>query len=263
VQATDIRQAVLETIASIAPECDLRQIRGDRPLRAQVDLDSMDWLNLVAALQQRLSVEISDADATRLATLDAIVGWLQDRQAASPLPATSATAATGPAPARHRVNGIAVTVRPIGPDDLALEAQFVRHLSAEARYKRFLATVSELPERKLRYFTEVDQVRHVALAAVAERAGAPAIAGVARYIVDPAGRACEFAIVVDDAWQGSGLAGILMRELIGVARASGLATMEGTVLATNTRMLKFARQLGFVQQHDPRDRDTVNVSLRL
>jgi hypothetical protein len=39
--------------------------------------------------------------------------------------------------------------------------------------------------------------------------------------------------------------------------------MEGTVLATNTRMLKFARQLGFVQQHDPRDRDTVNVSLRL
>ena len=50
-----------------------------------------------------------------------------------------------------------------------------------------------------------------------------------------------------------------MHELIAVARARGLASMEGTVLATNTRMLKFMRQLGFSQQRDPEDRDTVRV----
>jgi acetyltransferase len=86
---------------------------------------------------------------------------------------------------------------------------------------------------------------------------------VARYIVGPATDRCEFAIAVDDAWQGSGLAGILMHALIGVACSRGLAAMEGTVLATNTRMLKFTRQLGFEQQRDPEDREPVRVVRRL
>jgi hypothetical protein len=51
--------------------------------------------------------------------------------------------------------------------------------------------------------------------------------------------------------------------LIDVARSRSLATMEGTVLTTNTRMLKFTRQLGFVQQRDPEDRDTVRVARSL
>lgn len=258
----EIRQAVLQTIASIAPETDVQAIRADQPLRRQVDLDSMDWLNVIAGLQQRLSIEIPDADAGRLTTLDSIVAYLQARQAQPPAPAKAAAAGDLPC-TRHVIDGTEVTVRPIRPDDLPLEAEFVRHLSTETRYKRFLVTVSELPDRKLHYFTEVDQVRHVALAAVAERDGQPAIAGVARYIVDPAGSGCEFAIVVDDAWQGSGLAGILMQALIDVARSRGLASMEGTVLATNTRMLKFTRQLGFSQQRDADDRETVRVVRRL
>jgi acetyltransferase len=142
---------------------------------------------------------------------------------------------------------------------MALEADFVQHLSMDNRYKRFMVTVRELPESKLRYLTDLDQVHHVALAATVERDGREALVGVARYVVDASGTGCEFAIAVDDAWQGSGLAGILMNALIDVARARALATMEGSVLATNTRMLKFTRQLGFASQHDPEDRDTVRV----
>jgi acetyltransferase len=112
---------------------------------------------------------------------------------------------------------------------------------------------------RLKDLTDVDQVRHVALAATVERDGKEALVGVARYVVDASGTGCEFAIAVDDAWQGSGLAGILMHALIDIARARGLATMEGSVLATNRRMLKFTRQLGFVPQDDPEDRDTVRV----
>jgi acetyltransferase len=259
----EIRSAVLETIASIAPETDPQQIRPDQPLRRQVDLDSMDWLNVLAGLQERLSTAIPDADAGRLTTVDAIVAYLVTRQAehaaAPPLGAVAGQLAE----ARHVIGGTAVTVRPIRPDDLELEAGFVRHLSAETRYKRFLVTVGELSDAKLHYFTEVDQVRHVALAAVVERDARPAMVGVARYIVEPGNDACEFAIAVDDDWQGSGLAGILMRALIGVARSRGLATMEGTVLVTNTRMLKFTRQLGFSQQRDADDRQTVRVLLQL
>jgi len=142
---------------------------------------------------------------------------------------------------------------------MALEADFVQHLSMESRYKRFMVTVRELPESKLKYLTDVDQVRHVAFAATVERDGREALVGVARYVVDASGRGCEFAIAVDDAWQGTGLAGILMQALIDVARARGLATMEGSVLATNTRMLKFMPQLGFAVQHNPQDSGTVRV----
>jgi acetyltransferase len=261
VATEEIRKAVLDVIVTIAPETDPQQIRPDQPLRRQVDLDSMDWLNVIAGLQQRLSIAIPDADAGRLTTLDAIVTYFASRQA--PCAAPPAGAAAGELPVtRHMVGDQAVTVRPIRPDDLPLEADFVRHLSTESRYQRFLVTVSELPDRKLHYFTEVDQVRHVALAAAVEREGRPAIVGVARYIVAPAGDSCEFAIAVDDAWHGSGLAGILMRALLDVARARRLARMEGTVLAANTRMLKFMRQLGFGRERSPDDRETVRVARR-
>jgi acyl carrier protein len=262
VETEEIRKAVLDTIATIAPETDPQQIRPDQPLRRQVDLDSMDWLNVLAGLQQRLSIAIPDTDAGPLTTLDSIVAYVASRQAPSAAPPAGVGAGELPV-TQHRVGDEAVTLRPIRPDDLPLEADFVHHLSTESRYQRFLVTVSELPDRKLHYFTEVDQVRHVALAAAVEREGKPAIVGVARYIVAPAGDSCEFAIAVDDAWHGSGLAGILMQALIDVARARRLARMEGTVLAANTRMLKFMRQLGFSQERNPDDRETVRVVRRL
>ncbi len=140
-----------------------------------------------------------------------------------------------------------------------MEADFVRHLSGETRYKRFMLTLRELSHAKLKYLTDVDQSRHVALVATVERAGKEVEVGVVRYIVDPAGTGCEFAIAVDDAWQGSGLAGILMHALIDIARSRGLATMEGIVLRSNNRMLRFARQLGFQVQPDPDDRQTMRV----
>ena len=262
VETEEIRKALLDVIATIAPETDPQQIRPDQPLRRQVDLDSMDWLNVVAGLQQRLSIAIPDADAGRLTTLDAIVAYLSSRQAPGAAPPPGAGAGELPV-TRQMVGDEPVTVRPIRPADLPLEADFVRHLSSESRYQRFLATVSELSDRKLHYFTEVDQLGHVALAATVARDDGEAIVGVARYIVEPAGTSCEFAIAIDDHWQRSGLAGILMHELIAVARARGLASMEGTVLAANTRMLKFVRQLGFRQRRDPDDRDTVRVERRL
>jgi acetyltransferase len=260
VDATAIRNGVLEVIAAVAPGTDTRAIRSDRPLRRQVDLDSMDWLNLLAGLGERFAVSIPDRDAARLDTLDAITAWLAEHRSRPAPEGPPATAAVAPLPVvRHSIDGAAVTVRPIAASDLPLEADFVRHLSMESRYERFMVTVGELPAAKLKYLTDVDQVRHVALVATVERDGQEAIVGVARYIVDPGGSGCEFAIAIDDGWHGSGLAGILMQSLIGVARSRGLRTMEGFVLAANAPMLHFARQLGFEARRSTDDRDTVLV----
>lgn len=160
---------------------------------------------------------------------------------------------------RHLFDGTEITIRPIRRDDAPLEQAFVRNLSKDSRYKRFMGTIKELPEAKLRYLTDIDYDHHLALVATVRRDGGEVEIGVARYVVAPDGKTCEFAIAVDDAWQCTGVAGILMLSLIDAARARGLATMEGFVLATNHKMLKFARQLGFTQHFLPEEPGTVHV----
>jgi acyl carrier protein len=73
---TEIRKVVLEELRRIAPEVEEGELRPDRLLREQVDLDSMDWLNFLVALHERLKVEIPESDYARLATLDQVVGYL-------------------------------------------------------------------------------------------------------------------------------------------------------------------------------------------
>ncbi|MDP3515251.1 MAG: phosphopantetheine-binding protein [Sulfuritalea sp.] len=78
----EIRAVALATLLSIAPEVEADALRGDRPLRSQVDLDSMDWLNFLLGLHEKLQVEIPEADYARLVTLDVVVAYLQRRLAA-------------------------------------------------------------------------------------------------------------------------------------------------------------------------------------
>jgi len=77
--ASEIRAVALATLLSIAPEVEADELRGDRPLRNQVDLDSMDWLNFLLGLHEKLKVDIPEADYARLITLDDVVAYLQKK----------------------------------------------------------------------------------------------------------------------------------------------------------------------------------------
>ncbi len=72
----EIRIAVVAALCGIAPETDPAAIDPDQPLREQLDLDSMDFLNFVIRVHQRLGVEIPEADYPRLATLAGAVAYL-------------------------------------------------------------------------------------------------------------------------------------------------------------------------------------------
>jgi acyl carrier protein len=74
-----LRREVLKALQGIAPEVEPNILRGDRLLRDEVDLDSMDWLRFLAALHQRLGVNIPEADYQQLTTLDVLVAYLQQR----------------------------------------------------------------------------------------------------------------------------------------------------------------------------------------
>lgn len=78
----DIRAAIFKALCSIAPEVEPAGLVADKPLRDQVDLDSMDWLNVLIALHQALKVDIPEADYAKLVTLDDLAGYLGKRVAA-------------------------------------------------------------------------------------------------------------------------------------------------------------------------------------
>lgn len=79
----DIRAIVLEELSNIAPEADPATIDPAADLRDELDLDSVNVLNLVIALHERLGVDIPDADANKLLTLDGAVAYLEGKLAAA------------------------------------------------------------------------------------------------------------------------------------------------------------------------------------
>ena len=72
----EVKQVALAILQSVAPEIDGEQLQPDRPLRKQVDLDSIDWLNFLLGLNEKLRVEIPEADYARLVTLNDVVSYL-------------------------------------------------------------------------------------------------------------------------------------------------------------------------------------------
>ncbi len=142
-------------------------------------------------------------------------------------------------------DGRNITIRPIRPEDAEIEQAFVRGLSEEARYFRFMFSVQELSQTMLLRFTQIDYSREMALIAVTFEQDKEIELGVARFAISPEGESCEFALVIADAMQGKGLGQKLMTALMDAARAKGLKVMAGEVLKTNTNMLKLMNRLGF------------------
>ena len=75
----NIRAALIEALCAIAPEGDYAALRGDRPLREQLDIDSFDFLNVVIRLHDKLGVDIPEAEYRKLATLDSAIDYLASR----------------------------------------------------------------------------------------------------------------------------------------------------------------------------------------
>ena len=74
-----LKTAALQVLRGIAPEVEPGDIEPATPLRYQVDLDSMDWLNFLIGLHQRLGVNIPESDYAQLVTLDNVLDYLQAR----------------------------------------------------------------------------------------------------------------------------------------------------------------------------------------
>jgi acetyltransferase len=142
-------------------------------------------------------------------------------------------------------DGTQVSCRPIRSEDADIEQAFVRGLSHDSRYSRFMGELSELTPQLLERFTHNHYPHDFALIVTVPKDGREQEIAVARYITLEGGDRCEYAIAVADEWQHHGIGHRLMVALMKLAREGGLRYMEGYVLATNSKMLELTASLGF------------------
>jgi acetyltransferase len=157
-------------------------------------------------------------------------------------------------------DGTDIVIRPIRPEDAEIEDTFIRNLSPQSKYFRFMHAVQTLTPEMLVRFTQIDYDREMAFVATTEIKGKEAEIAVGRYVSNPDGKSCEIALVVGDEWRGKGIGMRILVTLMEVAKMRGLQTMEGEVLTENSGMLSLAKKMGFSIRPLPDDPNTLFIS---
>jgi GNAT superfamily N-acetyltransferase len=135
---------------------------------------------------------------------------------------------------------IAVATRPVEPEDLTGFYRMWPRLSRDTVYRRFHAPLHRLPPEAVQRLVTVDHDLRDAVVGVV----GGEVVGVARYDRSPTDPSvAEFAVLVEDAWQGVGLGRQLLGELIDLAARRGVRTLTATVQPDNERVIGLIRRL--------------------
>ena len=135
---------------------------------------------------------------------------------------------------------IAVLTRPVALDDEIRLYRLWPRLSADTVYRRFHGPVRWLPPEVVHRFVDVDHDRREAVVAVV----GDEVIGIARYDRSPDDETrAEFAVLVEDAWQGHGVGRQLLGEVLDLAARRGVRTATASVQADNERTVALLRRL--------------------
>jgi acetyltransferase len=159
------------------------------------------------------------------------------------------------------IGGIALWIRPIGPQDAPRLLAFFNSLSPHSIYMRFFGPMKQISAAMLEQLTRVDPNRHIALVALSQKDGGQQILGVGRVITLNNPSQAEFSIVVADPWQGLGIGAALLQRCIEKARGLGVKKIWGLVLSENTQMLALGRKLGFKIRRPGGDEYELSIDL--
>jgi GNAT superfamily N-acetyltransferase len=144
-----------------------------------------------------------------------------------------------------------VTIRPIRSTDSAIEADFVRKLSAATKRFRFLCARNELSPTEASRFCDIDGPNSMAFIATVRHEGREVQIGVCRYALAGNSDVREMAITIADEWQHTELAKLLMQHLLASAKQYGIRRLYTMELADNQAMRKFAQEFGMATEREP------------
>ena len=143
------------------------------------------------------------------------------------------------------LDGGAIRIRAIRPDDQERLHEHFRGLSEQSVYFRFMGLKRDLSPQDLKRLTQLDFKIHVGLAATVTDNGRERFIGVGRYIRGSDPHRAEVAFAILDEFQGRGVGTLLLEHLSLIADANGIAQFEADVLAHNRQMLEVLAHSGF------------------
>ncbi len=162
-------------------------------------------------------------------------------------------------------NGTTVTIRAIRPEDKTRLVSAFENLDRESVYTRFFQYVKELTDQDLKRATEIDFDREVALVVTANLGGEETIIGTGRYVVfeeADARRSAEVAFIVEEDYQGLGVASRIFRHLVQIGGQNNVARFTADVLAGNQAMLGVFANSGLPMKQQ-REGTVVHITLQL
>ena len=160
-------------------------------------------------------------------------------------------------------DGSSVVIRPLAAGDEAAIASWftswLAGLGAETRYARFFVSLERLDRRTRSELARVDHFDHEAIAAFAPDG---MTVGIARYLRIGKPGSAEVAVAVADAWQGRGIASILLERVAARARSVGIEQLTAICLAGNLTLIRLLSRLGATTV-GPSDAGLVDIRIDL
>ena len=154
-------------------------------------------------------------------------------------------------PSRYREkwtsrDGKTVMLRSITPEDKLIEKELIDGLSIQSSRYRFFHVLKEASEEMVDKFCDIDYTNEIAIIAEYSSDDSKRNVGVVRLFIDPGSKTGEFAELVADNFQHSGLGTKFMNTVIDMGREKGLKSIYGIVLADNLKMLTLMKKCGFI-----------------
>jgi RimJ/RimL family protein N-acetyltransferase len=160
-------------------------------------------------------------------------------------------------------DGTPVTIRAIRRDDKSRLLEAFKSLDRESVYRRFFSPKKELTDSELEQLTDVDFNQIVALVVTTQGVDSEILIGGGRFAFQGAGSdQAEIAFMTDGNYRGRGIASLVLRHLVRIAREAGVQRFEAEVLAQNSSMLAVFRRSGLPMQLR-RDGSILHVTLSL
>ena len=135
-------------------------------------------------------------------------------------------------------NNLEVKFRPIKPSDENMMRRLFYGSSAESKFMRYFMPVQIMPHIKMQLYVNIDYERIMSIVGTIQNEGMEKIIAEARYARDDKSGECEMAFIVDERYQGKGIASFLLNCLISIARNRGESKLSAVIMPQNDRMAK-------------------------
>lgn len=135
-------------------------------------------------------------------------------------------------------NDLDVKIRPIKPSDEDMMRELFYQFSDEAKYLRYFSKVSSMPHKNMQRYVNIDYEKTLSIVGVLETGSIQKIIAEARYSFYEVDNSYELAFIVNEEFQGRGIAGFLLEYLIDIAKERGIKHLTANVLYENSKMIK-------------------------